>query len=205
MHMGDICFVEIQTTFKMHAVSFRMFLQFVEKESFNPRQSARGAATVIPHGYTPCLHPRPAPHRHRACGDWQRNSKVQEPLRGHALHRYSDFPHPCTVLAIERDKPTPKCRVYMMLIGNYGGHMAFAMDPPYCAHICCGIQTHRQSFQNDISRTFQPRLHYDSRQHGGAEAIVCGQLGPCGKEIDYGGGTFSSQGVCSLVPGCFRT
>ena len=40
--------------------------------------------------------------------------------------------HIHTVLAIERDKPTPKCRVYMMLIGNYGGHMAFTTDPPYC-------------------------------------------------------------------------
>ena len=40
--------------------------------------------------------------------------------------------HICAVLAIECDKPAPKHRVYMMLIGNYGGHMAFAMDPPYC-------------------------------------------------------------------------
>ena len=36
------------------------------------------------------------------------------------------------VLASEHDKASPKCRAYMMLIGNYGGHMAFAMDPPYC-------------------------------------------------------------------------
>ena len=34
--MGDIHFVEIQTTFKMHAVSFRTFLQFIKKGSFNP-------------------------------------------------------------------------------------------------------------------------------------------------------------------------
>ena len=36
------------------------------------------------------------------------------------------------VLASEHDKASPKRRVYMMLIGNYGRHMAFAMDPPYC-------------------------------------------------------------------------
>ena len=36
------------------------------------------------------------------------------------------------VLAIERDKPAPKHRPYMMLTGNYGGHMGFATDPPYC-------------------------------------------------------------------------
>ena len=36
IRLGDIRFTEIQTTFKMHAVSFRMFLQFIEKGSFNP-------------------------------------------------------------------------------------------------------------------------------------------------------------------------
>ena len=32
----------------------------------------------------------------------------------------------------EHKKGHPKHRAYMMLIGNYGGHMAFATDPPYC-------------------------------------------------------------------------
>ena len=36
------------------------------------------------------------------------------------------------VLDSECEKSLPKHRVYMMLIGNYGGHMAFATDPPYC-------------------------------------------------------------------------
>ena len=40
--------------------------------------------------------------------------------------------HIRTVLAIKHDKPAPKHRVYMILIGNYGGHMAFTTDPPYC-------------------------------------------------------------------------
>ena len=34
--MGDIHFAEIQTTFKMHAMSFCTFLQFVKKGSSNP-------------------------------------------------------------------------------------------------------------------------------------------------------------------------
>ena len=36
LRLGDIHFAEIQTTFKMHAVSFHTFLQFVKKGSFNP-------------------------------------------------------------------------------------------------------------------------------------------------------------------------
>ena len=36
LHMGDICFAEIQTTFRMHVVSFHSFLQFIKKGCFNP-------------------------------------------------------------------------------------------------------------------------------------------------------------------------
>ena len=38
----------------------------------------------------------------------------------------------CSNLDTECKKSQLKCRAYMMLIGNYGGHMAIATDPPYC-------------------------------------------------------------------------
>ena len=38
-----------------------------------------------------------------------------------------------SVLEKEGDKQCPHQRAYMMLIANYGGHMAFATEPPYCA------------------------------------------------------------------------
>ena len=37
-----------------------------------------------------------------------------------------------SVLKSEADKQCPHRRAYMMLIANYGGHMAFATEPPYC-------------------------------------------------------------------------
>ena len=37
-----------------------------------------------------------------------------------------------SILDTEHKKSPLKCRAYMMFIGNYGGHMAFATDPPYC-------------------------------------------------------------------------
>ena len=37
-----------------------------------------------------------------------------------------------SVLESEGDKQRPHRRAYMMLIANYGGHMAFATEPPYC-------------------------------------------------------------------------
>ena len=37
-----------------------------------------------------------------------------------------------SVLKTEADKHHPHHRAYMMLIGNYGGHMGFTTEPPYC-------------------------------------------------------------------------
>ena len=37
-----------------------------------------------------------------------------------------------SVLKSEADKQCPHHRAYMMLIANYGGHMAFTTEPPYC-------------------------------------------------------------------------
>ena len=37
-----------------------------------------------------------------------------------------------SVLKTEADKHRPHCRAYMMLIGNYGKHIGFATEPPYC-------------------------------------------------------------------------
>ena len=79
------------------------------------------------------------------------------------------------VLATECAKPAPKCRAYMMLIGNYGGHMAFTMDPPYCIAYAAEYK-----HTDDPSRmTFHANLptmasHDDSKQHGGTALIVHG-------------------------------
>ena len=37
-----------------------------------------------------------------------------------------------SILKTEHQKVLMRRRVYMVLIGNYSGHMAFPMDPPYC-------------------------------------------------------------------------
>ena len=59
LHMGDIHFTEIQTTFKMRAVSFHMFLQFVKKGSFNvdnlPADSYSHTMAILAFVPNPCL------------------------------------------------------------------------------------------------------------------------------------------------------
>ena len=45
-----------------------------------------------------------------------------------------------SVLKTEGNKDCPKHRAYMMLIGNYGGHMAFTTEPPYCVAYAADYQ-----------------------------------------------------------------
>ena len=47
----------------------------------------------------------------------------------------------CSILDTEHQKCLMKRRVYMVLIGNYSGHMAFATDPPYCVAYSADYKT----------------------------------------------------------------
>ena len=50
-----------------------------------------------------------------------------------------------SILKTEGDKDRPQHRAYMMLIGNYGGHMAFATEPPYCVAYAADYQSKDRS------------------------------------------------------------
>ena len=68
--------MEIQTTFKMHAVSFHTFLQFVEKGCFNPDklpEDSYSHTTAILLAFIPDPHLMDIEQH----GDWQHNSKVK--------------------------------------------------------------------------------------------------------------------------------
>ena len=45
-----------------------------------------------------------------------------------------------SILKKEAEKRRPHRRAYMMLIGNYGGHMGFATEPPYCVAYAADYQ-----------------------------------------------------------------
>ena len=130
LHLGDIHFAEIQTTFKMHAVSFCTFLQFVKKGSFNPDNLPADSyshtmAILLAFIPDPCLMDI------ECVGIGKVIQWDGSPLGGmHSVNTVISHIH--VVLAIKHNKPAPKHRAYMMLIGNYGGHMAFTMDPLYC-------------------------------------------------------------------------
>ena len=127
---GTFASLKYRLLFKIHAVPFRTFLKFIEKGSFN-------ADNLPVDGYSHTMAILlafvPDPHltdiEHVGIGNviWRHGS----PLRDIAsIHVVIDHIH--TVLAIERKKDSARHRAYMMIIGNYGRHMAFATDPPYC-------------------------------------------------------------------------
>ena len=130
LNMRDICFAEIQTTFKMRVVSFHMFMHFIEKGSSSadnlPVDSCSHTTAILL-----AFIPDPCLTDIKCMGIGNVIQRCRSPLGDIAsIHVVVD--QICGVLATEQKNDSGKCRVYMMLIGNYGGHMAFAMDPPYC-------------------------------------------------------------------------
>ena len=130
LHLGDIRFAEIQTTIKMHAVRFSTFLHYIMDRSFNPDHMAPhccSQTTAILIAFLP---------------DWHLQD-IESVGIGCVIHRFGaplgDVSSVLTVidsvrsvLKSEADKEHPHHRAYMMLIGNYGGHMAFTTEPSYC-------------------------------------------------------------------------
>ena len=130
LHLGDIYFAEIQTSIKMCTVHLDMFLQFAEQGSFNADNmplDGHSQATAILLAFIPdqCLEDIEV-HCNR-----HHNSKVWESL-GDISSINMVIESIRSILNTECKKSLLKCRAYMMLIGNYGGHMAYATDPPYC-------------------------------------------------------------------------
>ena len=114
----------------MCMVPFRTFLQFIKKGSFNTENLP---ADGYSHTMAILLAFVPDPHLADiecvGIGNviWRHGSPLGDIASVHVV-----IDHIRTVLASEHKKDSSRHRVYMMLIGNYGGHMAFAMDPPYC-------------------------------------------------------------------------
>ena len=201
LRLGDICFAEIQTTIKMCVVPVCTFLQFIEQGSFNADNLpldgySHNSAILL--AFIPDTRLMDIEHvvignviqRHRTLlGDISSIPVVMDSI--------------CLVLASECKKSPLKCRAYMMLIGNYGGHMAFATDPPYCVAYATDYK-----ITNDPSKmtpheclnhayTMEPATWW----WGGY--CLC-PTGSQGKGNWLQGATFSFWGACNLVPSCFQ-
>ena len=131
LRLGDIRFTELQTTIKMHALCASACFCDMSKRGPSMKTICPWMAIVIPQLY---FLPSSLTSTWRTLSALGIGSIIQR--RRSPLGDISSFNMVIksihSILNTERKKSLLKCRTYMMLIGNYGGHMAFATDPPYC-------------------------------------------------------------------------
>ena len=136
--LGDIRFAEIQTIIKMRAVRFSTFLHCVEDGSFNPDNLAPhccSQTTAILLTFLPDRHIQDIESVGIGCVI-RRYGAPLEDISSISMMIDTVW----SVLKKEADKCHHHRRAYMMLIGNYGGHMAFATEPPYCVAYAADYQ-----------------------------------------------------------------
>ena len=139
LRLGDIRFTEIQTSIKMRAIWFSTFLHYVEEGLFNPDNLASHCCSqtmAILLAFIPDWHLQDI----ESIGNGNVIRRCGTPLGDiSSISVMIESVH--SVLKTEGDKDRPKHRVYMMLLGNYGGHMAFTTEPPYCVAYAADYQS----------------------------------------------------------------
>ena len=126
IRLGDICFVKIHTTLQMRTV----LLAILENGSFNPECMVEGdysrstAILLMLNPDTQCKD-----IESMAIGLIVHQRKALLGQISSILHLIR-----CARSLMEAEgQPTaPVHRTYCMIMGNYGGHMAFVTDPPFC-------------------------------------------------------------------------
>ena len=130
LHLGDIRFTEMQTTLRMHMVYFSTFIWYIEQGCFNADKlpiDACSQTTAILLAFIPDWHLEDIEHVGIGNVIQRRGSPIGDLS---SIRMVIDTIH--SILDTERKKSPLKCWAYMVLIGNYGEHMAFTTDPPYC-------------------------------------------------------------------------
>ena len=131
LRVGDVRFAELQATIRMRTVRLSTFLHYVEDGAFNPDHLSPhhcSQTTAILLAFLPGRHLQDIEYVGIGCVIRRSGAPV-----GDVSSVDTALKSIRSVLEKEGDKQRPHRRAYMMLIANYGGHMAFATEPPYCA------------------------------------------------------------------------
>ena len=130
IRLGDVRFAKICTTLQMHTVSLRVLEKWVEKWELNPENMAEAnyshsMAILL------ALYPDTQLNDIESMGIGLIVCQCRATLgQVSSIPQLIKYVH--TLLEFEREFITPVCRMYCMIIGNYGGHLAYATDPPFC-------------------------------------------------------------------------
>ena len=121
---------KIHSTHQIPAMPLAILEKWVENGSFNPEPMVEG-------DYSHSMAILLALNPDTRCKDIESVGMglivcwCKAPLR-----QISSIPHliryVCSLLEVKGQSTAPVHRTYCMTVGNYGGYMAFAMDPPFC-------------------------------------------------------------------------
>ena len=130
IRLGDIHFVKIHTTLQMHTVLLTILERLVENGSFNPEHMAEG-------DYSCSMAILLTLNPDAQCKDIESMGiGLIVCWRKAPLGQISSIPHLIryahSLMEVEGQSADPIHRMYCMILGNYGRHMAFASDPPFC-------------------------------------------------------------------------
>ena len=148
LHLGDICFAKIHTTLQMCTVPIPILEKWVENGSFNPECMAESdyshsrAILIVLNPNAKGMNIesmsiRLIVHRHKA-----------------PLGQINTIPHIINyahfLMEAERQSTEPECRTFYMIMGNYGGHMAFFHRSSVLHSLCLGFSSQRGSCPDDL-------------------------------------------------------
>ena len=128
--LGDIHFAKIHTTLQMCTVPLAILERWVENGSFNPEHIAEG-------NYSRSMAILLTLNPDAQCKDIE-SVGIRLIVCWHKalLGQISSIPdlirYACSLMEVKGQSAAPVHRMYCMIVGNYGRHMAFAMDPPFC-------------------------------------------------------------------------
>ena len=130
LHLGYIHFAEIHTTLWMCVVSTTLLEKLVADGCFNLECKAHGDyshSTALLLAFIPNTQQKDIERLGiRLIVRWVKVLLAPISTMGKLFSYVHD------TLKFERASSTPQVRTYCMIFGNYGGHMAYATDSPFC-------------------------------------------------------------------------
>ena len=130
LHLGDIHFTKIQTILHMRSVSISVLERWIADGSFNPERMAEGDYSQ-PTGILIILNPNKE-------GTALRSASIGLIVRQHMVPvgQIDDITklikYAYSKMRTERLASDNACRIFCIIVGDYGGHMAFATELPFC-------------------------------------------------------------------------
>ena len=125
IHLGDVCFAKVQTTLRMRSLSILTLERWIEIGKFNPNHKAEDEYSRST-GIHVILNPN-----HQGTGLKCVSVGLIVRWRNGNVGQVEDIPK---LIAHARSQlqESKSPQTFCIIVGDYGGSMGFATDPPFC-------------------------------------------------------------------------